>query len=118
MKVGRCMIRAKINGTEYEFEGAPSILDAARRSGVDIPTLCHDERLKDIGACRLCLVDIKGQPKPVVSCSTALADGMDIDTDSDRVETARRWNLRMLARDYPREAFERFPEKPFHKIAR
>jgi formate dehydrogenase major subunit len=112
------MVRAKINGTEYEFEGLPSVLEAARRAGVDIPTLCHDERLKDVGACRLCLVDIKGQPKPVVSCSTHVAEGMEIETHSQRVDTARRWNLRMLARGYPREAFDKFPDKPFHKISR
>src|SRR4051812_40027760 len=106
------MVRAKINGTEYEFEGAPSVLEAARRAGIEIPTLCHDERLKDVGACRLCLVDVKGQPKPVVSCSTPIGEGMEIETHSQRVEKARQWNLRMLARDYPREAFEKFSEKP------
>src|SRR6478672_10621436 len=112
------MVRAKINGKEYGFEGAPSILKAAQSVGVDIPTLCHDERLKDVGACRLCLVDIKGQPNTAVSCTTTLAEGMEVDTHTPRVENARKWNLRMLARDYPQEAFLRFPEKPFHRLAR
>jgi len=112
------MMRAKINGTEYEFEGAPSILKAAQSVGIDIPTLCHDERLKDVGACRLCLVDIKGRPSTAVSCTTPLTEGMEIKTHTPRVEEARTWNLRMLAREYPRSAFEQFPDKPFHRIAR
>ena len=99
------MVRAKINGKEYDFEGELSILDAARRAHVEIPTLCHDERLKDVGACRLCLVDIKGQPKSVISCTTPILEGMEIETSTPRVESARRWNLRMLARDYPQAAF-------------
>ena len=82
------MVRAKINGKEYEFEGAPSILKASQSVCVDIPTLCHDERLKDVGACRLCLVDIKGRPSTAVSCTTTLAEGMEVDTHTPRVETA------------------------------
>ncbi len=111
-------MRAKINGSEYEFSEDLSILDAARAAGADIPTLCEDERLKSVGACRMCLVDVAGLPREVVSCTTKLVDGMEIETHGQAVETARKWNLRMLAKSYPADAYRDFPKKPFHQIAR
>jgi formate dehydrogenase major subunit len=112
------MIRAKINGAESEFQEGVSILEAARSLGVDIPTLCDDERLKSIGACRLCLVQIKGEAHAAASCARKLADGMEIETHAPEIERARRMNLRMLAQNYPLESFEKFPDKPFHRLAR
>lgn len=112
------MVRATINGIEHEFPTPTTILQAARTLGVDIPTLCQDDRLKPVAACRLCLVEIKGRKQDVASCSTVLADGMDIATHSPRVEDARRWNLRMLAAKYPADAFSAWPDKPFHSIAK
>lgn len=111
-------MKAQINGREGEFKEGTTILAAARQLGFDIPTLCDDSRLKPVGACRLCLVDIKGGSHKAVSCKTPIADGMEVETRSDEIETARKWNLRMLARDYPQDAFEQFPDKPFHNIAR
>lgn len=112
------MIRATINGKTGDFQEGITILAAARQLGIDIPTLCHDDRLDPVGACRMCLVEIKGTSKQAVSCTTQLADGMDIATHSEPVETSRKWNLRMLAGNYPAEAFAAFPDKPFHKLAR
>ena len=112
------IVRAVINGTTREFEAGVSILDAARSAGIEIPTLCHDERLKACGACRMCLVEVDGAAPLVASCMNKLADGMRVETHSPKVEKARRMELRMLARNYPRRAFEDFPEKPFHRLAR
>ena len=112
------MIRARINGRDGEFEEGTTILVAAGRLGFEIPVLCNDDRLKPVGACRLCLVDIQGTTHKAVSCNTPLTDGMEVETHSDAIESARKWNLRMLAQHYPRDAFEQFPTKPFHKIAR
>lgn len=111
------MLSATINGTRYDFPDGISVLDAARSIGIDIPTLCNDERLRPVGACRMCLVDIEGKAHETVSCTAALEDGMVIETHSDRIETARKWNLRMLAQNYPADAFTNYPQKPFHKIA-
>lgn len=112
------MITATINGVQHEFSNDISILNAARQIGVDIPTLCQDDRLDPVGACRMCLVDIKGAAREVVSCASPLLDGMFVETHSAKLENTRKWNLRMLARGYPAEPFAKFPEKPFHKIAR
>lgn len=112
------MLRATINGLEREFANGLTVLDAARQVGIDIPTLCSDDRLKPVGACRMCLVDIKGRAHETVSCTTLLADGMEIETHSGPVEDARKWNLLMLAGNYPADAFTEYPEKHFHKVAR
>ena len=111
------MIRAKINGIAGEFADGITILAAARSAGLDIPTLCNDERLDPVGACRMCLVDVKGRAHETVSCTTLLSDGMEVETHSDPIESARKWNLRMLAGNYPADAFTTYPDKPFHKIA-
>ena len=111
------MVQAKINGTGYEFPDGISILRAAKSVGVDIPTLCDDSRLKPVGACRMCLVKTDGSVQPSVSCKTEVREGMVIETHSPEIEESRRWNLRMLARDYPASAFKKFPEKHFHKLA-
>ncbi|MGB2913696.1 MAG: formate dehydrogenase subunit alpha, partial [Pyrinomonadaceae bacterium] len=110
------MIRAKINGIEGEFAEGASVLEAARKMGSGIPTLCDDKRLDPVGACRMCLVEIKGRAHATVSCTTILADGMEIETHTEPIEWARKWNLRMLARNYPADAFTKYPDKPFHKL--
>jgi formate dehydrogenase major subunit len=112
------MIRAKINGQEKEFNEGVTILEAARQCGIEIPTLCDDDRLKPAGSCRMCVVEALGSSRETASCATLLSDGMAVETHSEKIESSRRWNLRMLARGYPRTAFESFPDKPFHRIAR
>jgi formate dehydrogenase major subunit len=112
------MMRAKINGAEREFADGVSILEAARTASVEIPALCGDERLQAVGACRLCLVEIAGESHETASCMRKISAGMEIETHTPEIEHAREINLRMLARNYPREAFRKFPDKPFHRLAR
>lgn len=112
------MINASVNGESLTFPDDTSVLKAARLAGIDVPTLCDDARLKPCGACRLCLVEIKGSAHPVVSCMTDLKPGMEIETHTTKLLEARKMNLRMLARKYPARSFTRFPNKPFHKLAR
>jgi formate dehydrogenase major subunit len=111
------MIRAIINGQQGEFAAGVTVLAAAKQLGFDIPTLCNDDRLAPVGACRMCLVEVKGSSSEVVSCKTLLSEGMEVETHGVVTETARIWNLRMLAGNYPAEAFEAFPDKLFHKLA-
>ncbi len=112
------MKKAIINGAEFQFEEKTSILKALKTLEIEVPTLCDDERLKPCGACRLCLVEVKGFPHPIVACENDLTDGAEIETHTPELETARKMNLRMLARKYPLEAFNKFPDKPFHQLAR
>ncbi len=112
------MVRAKLNGAEYEFENGLTVLEAARSLGIEIPTLCNDERLKPVGACRLCLVHVNGEEHEAVSCARKLENGMEVETHTPPIEHAREMNLRMLAQNYPLESFKTFPEKHFHKLAK
>ncbi|MEI7646303.1 MAG: bidirectional hydrogenase complex protein HoxU [Chloroflexales bacterium] len=84
----------KINGTMISAREGESILEAARDSGVSIPTLCHIDGLSDVGACRLCLVDIGGRLRP--ACTTAVAEGMDIQTNTERLKAYRRQIVELL----------------------
>jgi formate dehydrogenase major subunit len=112
------MLRVTINGKQYEFESCNSILSALQQAGIDLPTLCYDERLEPYGGCRLCIVHVEGSPRPVTACNTSLVDGMVIDTHSPELEDLRRTLLRLLAREYPRDAVTRFPDKEFHRYLR
>ena len=107
-----------INGQRHEFTEGTTILTACRQLGIEVPTLCHDERLKPIGACRLCIVQVKGWPRPTTACNTALAHGMEIETHSYEVEELRRTLLKLLAQDYPAEAVSHRPDKEFHRWLR
>ncbi len=111
------MITAIINGKAHQFEKPLSILEASQAIGIEIPTLCHDERLKPVGACRLCLVEIEGQPRPVPACFTALEDGMVISTHNPVIEHERRMILKMLAQDHPSHGLRHTPDKLFYRYA-
>ncbi len=94
------MLKVKINGNEYIGEKGQTILDIAKSNGVEIPTLCHHEKVKPYGSCGLCVVEIKGFGKLARACATEAADGMDINTVSDRVVQARKIALEFLLSDH------------------
>jgi formate dehydrogenase major subunit len=109
------VLRVSINGGARVAAQGSTILGALREAGVQVPTLCHDPRLEPYGGCRLCAVRVKGWPRPVTSCNTPLADGMEIETHTPELQSLRKTLLRMLARHYPADAVRRFPEKEFHR---
>ncbi len=108
------MLHATINGKSYEFRETVSILEATRSLGIEVPTICHDERLKPAGACRLCVVEVEGWSHPAISCHTPLTDGMVIRTETDALRAERKGVLSLLAHRYPREALQQAPNKTFH----
>ena len=110
-------MKVSINGKQHEFKDGISVLDACRSAGIAIPTLCHDARLKPIGSCRMCLVEVDGKPRPVSACNTLLTDGMSIATHTPALENERRMILRMLAQDHPGSDLETTPHKPFYSHA-
>src|SRR5512141_2193408 len=71
-----------INGRLVSARADETILEAARAAGIQIPTLCHLDGLSDIGACRLCLVEIAGSHKLHPACITKVAEGMQVTIDS------------------------------------
>ena len=108
-------MKASINGQQYQFADGLSVLEACRSAEIKIPTLCHDSRLKPVGSCRMCLVEIEGKSHPVAACNTPLADGMSISTHTPALENERRMILRMLAQDHPRAVLTKSPDKPFYR---
>ncbi len=85
-----------IDGKEISAEEGATVLQVARDNGVKIPTLCHLEGIYDIGACRLCLVEVEGTPKLMPACTTKIREGMNIRTDSERLRKYRRMTLELL----------------------
>jgi formate dehydrogenase major subunit len=108
------MLEMTINGLRTPCTPGETILDVAKRLKIEIPTLCHDDRIKPTGACRLCVVEVRGQNQFPAACHTLAADGMEVLTGSPAVEASRSAILRLLARDYPPDAMQREPDKPFH----
>lgn len=92
-----------INGIQIEAEKDTTVLQACKKAGIDIPTMCHDDRLTPFAACRLCLVDIEGQKNLVTSCSTKIKEGMVVQTHNDKVIAARRDVLDLLISNHPLE---------------
>lgn len=89
-------ITLTINDKEVTAKPGEMILDVARRNSIHIPHLCLDERLERIGACRLCVVEVKGVQKLFASCCTPVKEGIVVNTYSPRVLEARRINLELL----------------------
>ena len=92
-----------LNGKELAFVPGQTILELAEANGIEIPTLCHDERIEPYGACGLCVCEVKMGQAParlMRACATKLADGMVIETHSERVSRSRRFVLDMLLSDH------------------
>lgn len=89
-------IRILINGSEILAPPGVSILNAAKEAGIDIPTLCHHPKLQPTGACRICVVEVKGQRSLQAACAFPIFDGMEVQTESPKVVAARKLILDML----------------------
>jgi bidirectional [NiFe] hydrogenase diaphorase subunit len=85
-----------IDGVEVSAGESETILDAARVAGIHLPTLCHLDGLSEVGACRLCLVEIAGSPRLQPACVTPVAEGMEIHTASERLSAYRRMIVELL----------------------
>ena len=81
-----------IDGKQVSAEEGATILDVADDAGINIPTLCHLDGVYDLGACRLCLVEVTGIAKLLPACTTKVSEGMDIKTDSERLRKLHRCN--------------------------
>jgi len=86
----------KINDLEVTGREDETVLQVARDHKIRIPTLCQLEGLSNIGACRLCLVEVKGVSKLLPACTTFVAEGMEVFTESDRLKKYRRMTIEML----------------------
>ena len=97
------MIQVTINGVAYSVPAGSTVLEAARLANIDIPTLCYLKDINEIGACRLCLVEIAekrgaamGPFRMVTACVYPCADGMEIKTNTPKITASRKMNLELL----------------------
>ncbi|MCR4817951.1 MAG: [FeFe] hydrogenase, group A [Fretibacterium sp.] len=90
------MVNVIINGKALQVPEGTTILDAAKQNHIDIPHLCYLKGINEIGACRVCVVEIEGLEKLVPSCNNIVEEGMFIHTNSPKVRQARRINIELL----------------------
>ena len=85
-----------INGDEFSFKHGETIFQVAKRNGIDIPTLCYIKGSNPTGACRICVVEVKGARNLLPSCATPVSPNMIAETESERVIKSRKLNLELL----------------------
>src|SRR5438876_2571070 len=94
------LVDVTLDGQSVRVPAGTSVFDAARMNGVAIPTLCHQQNETPVGVCRVCLVDSGGRVL-TASCVAPCAEGMKVDTQSDKVRNARRTVVELLMSDHP-----------------
>jgi formate dehydrogenase alpha subunit len=95
------MVELTINDKKIEVEDGATILKAAQQNGIHIPNMCYDKRLRPYGGCRLCVVEVEGQPRLFASCSTPVAPGMVVKTDTPKLRKVRQTVLELLLIHHP-----------------
>lgn len=89
-------VNLTINGRKVTAQSGQTILEAARAAGIDIPTLCHHPMLSNHGACRMCLVEVKGMRTLQTACTCPVAEGMEVQTDTEEIIECRKFSLELL----------------------
>ena len=97
------MINLKINGIDVTVPAGTTILEAAKVAGINIPTLCYMKGINEIGACRICVVEVKGARSMVAACVYPVSEGMEVTTNSDKVIAARKTTLELLLSDHRKD---------------
>lgn len=95
------MPKLKINDTEIEVAPGTSVLQAAEILGYEVPRFCYHDKLSVPANCRMCLVEVKGAPKPVASCAMACGENMEVLTESPMVKRARNGVMEMMLINHP-----------------
>ncbi len=102
-------VNIKINGRAYEVEKGITVLEAAKAAKIDIPTLCYLKDINEIGACRLCLVEVSEGGKPyrmVTACVYPVSEGMEVLTNTPKIVASRKMNLELLLSNHDQKCLE------------
>lgn len=97
------MVNLKINNIDVSVPAGSTILQAAKSANIEIPTLCYMKEINEIGACRICVVEVKGARSLVASCVYPVNEGMEVFTSTPRVLKARRMTLELLLSNHNRK---------------
>lgn len=90
------MVNVTINGIQIAVEEGTTILNAAKQAGIEIPTLCILKEINEIGACRVCVVEVEGIDRCVIACNNPVKEGMVIHTNSRKARTTRKTNVKLI----------------------
>lgn len=96
-------VNIKINGFDYQVPAGSTILEAAHSVGIEIPTLCYLKEINAIGACRICVVEVKGARSLVAACVFPVNEGMEIFTNTPKVIEARKTTLELILSTHKKE---------------
>lgn len=94
------MVNLTINNKKIQVPEGTTILAAAAQAGIKIPTLCYLKEINEIGACRVCVVEVEGKETLVASCNTAVEEGMVVYTNSYKAQHARRMNVQLILSEH------------------
>lgn len=97
------MVNIKINNMPLSVPKGISILEAARMAGIEIPTLCYLKKINEIGACRICMVEVKGARSLVTACVYPVNEGMEIFTNTERIRKSRKMTLELILSTHDRK---------------
>lgn len=103
MEQNKNLVKLKINGMEVEAPAGSTILEAARLLGINIPTLCYLKGLNEIGACRICVVEVKGARALAASCVYPISEGMEVQTNSPAVRHSRQMTLELILSNHRKD---------------
>jgi NADH-quinone oxidoreductase subunit G len=95
------VVTIKIDGKEFQVDENKNLIDAVKEVGEDIPYFCYHPALKIVGMCRMCLIEIEGNPKIQAACNTPVKEGLSIITKSNRVKEAREGTMEFLLANHP-----------------
>ncbi len=97
------MVNIKINGIEVSVPQGSTILEAARYAGIEIPTLCYLKKINAIGACRICVVEVKGARSLVAACVYPVNEGMEVFTNTPAVRSSRKMTLELILSNHDKK---------------
>ncbi len=106
------MVQVKINGIELDVPKGTTVLEAAEKAGITIPTLCYHKDLSPYGGCRLCIVEVKGGRVPMTSCTLPVENGMEVQTETESLRKSRRTILELLLSTYYDSGYAQKDEHP------
>jgi NADH-quinone oxidoreductase subunit G len=95
------LVTLTINGREVQVPKGTLVVEAAKQVGIEIPVFCHHPKLKPVGACRMCLVEIEKMPRLQTACTSPVAEGMVVITTSDQVIEAQKGIIELLLANHP-----------------
>ena len=97
------LLNIKINGREVSAPSGSTILEAARLANIDIPSLCYMKSINEIGACRICVVEVKGAKSLVAACVYPINEGMEVWTNTPKVLQARKKTLQLMLSNHKKD---------------